>query len=132
MSLLGEMHFEKNVSSTFKQSFPRSRADLPLFLPQPGSICSLPRSEGIAYVHQQSFLRNLSVRDNVTFGAPFNRERYDQVLVACGLEQDLTMFKAGDLTEVGEKGITLSGGDFAFPPCSPFSPVADFPSTLSL
>jgi ABC-type transport system involved in cytochrome bd biosynthesis fused ATPase/permease subunit len=52
----------------------------------------------------------LTIRDNVLFGSPMDQERYDAVLSACGLEQDLEMLKAGDLTEIGEKGITLSGG----------------------
>jgi hypothetical protein len=83
-------------------------ADLFRRLLQPESICSLPRSEGISYVHQQSFIQNLTIRDNITFGSPLDRERYDQVVAACGLEQDLALLSAGDLTEVGGSSISLS------------------------
>ena len=32
------------------------------------------------------------------------------VIQQCALERDLSLFDAGDKTEVGERGITLSGG----------------------
>lgn len=50
---------------------------------------------------------------NIVFGAPFNAERYSKVLYQCGLERDLAMFEAGDLQEIGEGGVTLSGGQRA-------------------
>ncbi|KAF7798640.1 hypothetical protein EIP86_009863 [Pleurotus ostreatoroseus] len=51
--------------------------------------------------------------DNILFGAPFDKERYDKVIEQCGLKRDLELFEAGDRTEVGEKGLTLSGGQKA-------------------
>jgi ABC-type transport system involved in cytochrome bd biosynthesis fused ATPase/permease subunit len=47
---------------------------------------------------------------NVVFGAPFDADRYNKVIYQCGLERDLDMFEAGDLQEIGEGGVTLSGG----------------------
>lgn len=41
------------------------------------------------------------------FGSPLDEERYKKVLEQCALEQDLSLFAAGDMTEVGEKGLTL-------------------------
>ena len=32
------------------------------------------------------------------------------VIYQCGLKRDLSLFEDGDQTEVGEKGLTLSGG----------------------
>ncbi len=64
----------------------------------------------IAYVPQQAFIRNATLRDNITFGKPFDRERYDLVLQACALLPDLEILDNGDETEIGEKGINLSGG----------------------
>ena len=52
-------------------------------------------------------------QDNIVFGAPFDEERYNKVIRQCGLQRDLELFEAGDKTEVGEKGLTLSGGQKA-------------------
>lgn len=53
------------------------------------------------------------LQDNILFHSPFDQERYNKVIYQCALERDLTLFDAGDLTEVGEKGLTLSGGQKA-------------------
>ncbi|XP_042142939.1 multidrug resistance-associated protein 1-like [Ixodes scapularis] len=64
----------------------------------------------IAYVPQVACIYNMTVRDNILFGQKFDPDRYDSVLQACELLNDIYTFAAGDLTEVGEKGETLSGG----------------------
>lgn len=64
----------------------------------------------IAYVSQQAWIQNASLRDNILFGSPMNRRRYDQVITACALKPDIQMLPGGDATEIGEKGINLSGG----------------------
>jgi hypothetical protein len=46
-------------------------------------------------------------QDNILFGAPYDEQRYKKVIHQCGLKRDLTLFDAGDLTEIGEKGLTL-------------------------
>jgi len=63
-----------------------------------------------AYCPQDSILRTGSIRDNITWGAPFDLERYGAVIEACALETDLRQLARSDLTLVGERGITLSGG----------------------
>jgi ABC-type multidrug transport system fused ATPase/permease subunit len=63
-----------------------------------------------AYCPQQAWMHNCSLRENVTFGLPYEKEKYDRVLSLCELQRDLTSLPAGDLTEIGEKGINLSGG----------------------
>ncbi|VDD89289.1 unnamed protein product [Enterobius vermicularis] len=67
----------------------------------------------IAYVPQQSWIQNLTLRDNITFGKPFDRKTYDRVIRACALAADLAILPQGDMTEIGEKGINLSGGQKA-------------------
>eukprot|EP00899_Mesostigma_viride_P025318 jgi/Mesvir1/5971/Mv00725-RA.1 len=67
----------------------------------------------VAYTSQSAWIMNCSLRDNVLFGMPWDAERYHQVLAACGLLHDIKFLPAGDLTEIGEKGINLSGGQKA-------------------
>ena len=59
---------------------------------------------------QTAWIQNATLRDNILFGSPFNQQRYDEVIEACALTQDLQILVAGDQTEIGEKGINLSGG----------------------
>ncbi|CAE7247979.1 Abcc1 [Symbiodinium sp. CCMP2592] len=66
-----------------------------------------------AYVPQNPQVLNASVRENILFGLPLNEERYEEAIAACCLEQDLDQFVEGDATEIGEKGITISGGQRA-------------------
>ncbi|CAK4721094.1 unnamed protein product [Aphanomyces euteiches] len=67
----------------------------------------------VAYFSQQSWIQNLTVRENVLFGKPYDREKYNRVIEACALVKDLSLFAAGDRTEIGQKGINLSGGQKA-------------------
>ncbi|XP_025016361.1 multidrug resistance-associated protein 1-like [Tetranychus urticae] len=64
----------------------------------------------IAYVPQSAWIQNATVRQNITFSQPYIEEKYNKVLEACALTQDLKILTGGDLTEIGEKGINLSGG----------------------
>jgi ABC-type multidrug transport system fused ATPase/permease subunit len=67
-------------------------------------------TETVAYCAQQAWLLNDTIKNNILFAAPFNKRRYDHVIMATALEKDLEILEAGDETEVGEKGITMSGG----------------------
>ncbi|XP_078067709.1 ATP-binding cassette sub-family C member 5-like isoform X3 [Mustelus asterias] len=63
-----------------------------------------------AYVAQQAWLLNTSLRDNILFGKSYEEERYNNVLEACCLYPDIESLPYGDMTEVGERGANLSGG----------------------
>ena len=67
-------------------------------------------SGSVAYVPQQAWVLNATLRDNVLFGAEEGGVRYGRVLSACGMNEDLGVLPAGDETEIGEEGVTLSGG----------------------
>ncbi|OZJ03176.1 hypothetical protein BZG36_04070 [Bifiguratus adelaidae] len=67
-------------------------------------------TDGVAYVPQQAWLQNATIKNNILFGEPFDAERYEEVLQVCALKRDLEILDDGDETEIGEKGITLSGG----------------------
>ncbi|KAM4624189.1 ATP-binding cassette sub-family C member 3 [Polymixia lowei] len=64
----------------------------------------------VAYVPQQAWIQNATLRDNILFGKPYIEQRYRCVLEACALTPDLEVLPGGDMTEIGEKGINLSGG----------------------
>lgn len=66
--------------------------------------------EPIAYAPQNPWLFRGTIRENVLFGAPFDEERYKNVIKCCALEPDLATFKDHDLKDVGESGRRLSGG----------------------
>ncbi|KAF7306575.1 ATP-binding cassette transporter [Mycena indigotica] len=92
MALLGEMHFIPSG---------------------PSSWYNLPRAKGVSYAAQESWVQNETIKENILFGAEYDEERYKKVIYQCALERDLELFDAGDATEVGEKGLTLSGGQKA-------------------
>uniref|UniRef100_A0A8C7J129 ATP-binding cassette, sub-family C (CFTR/MRP), member 9 n=1 Tax=Oncorhynchus kisutch TaxID=8019 RepID=A0A8C7J129_ONCKI len=64
----------------------------------------------VGYATQKSWLLNATVEDNITFGSPFNKQRYKTVIDACSLQPDVDLLPFGDQTEIGERGINLSGG----------------------
>ncbi|KAG7377288.1 hypothetical protein PHYPSEUDO_011929 [Phytophthora pseudosyringae] len=63
----------------------------------------------VAYYSQQPWIQNMTVRENILFGHAYDRNRYQSVLNVCGLLPDLQQFPGGDATEIGQKGINLSG-----------------------
>lgn len=67
----------------------------------------------VSYAAQTPWLEHLSIRDNILFGEPFDSERYWNVIECCALRTDLEILEDGDLTEIGERGISLSGGQKA-------------------
>lgn len=64
----------------------------------------------VAYCSQVPWIMPASLRDNVTFQSRMQPARYNAVIDACALSQDLAELPAGDVTELGERGVNLSGG----------------------
>lgn len=64
----------------------------------------------IAYVAQAPWVMNASVRENIVFGHRWDPSFYDLTVEACALLDDFNNLPDGDQTEVGERGISLSGG----------------------
>ncbi|KAG2008576.1 ATP-binding cassette transporter [Coprinopsis cinerea AmutBmut pab1-1] len=89
----------------------------------PGSIASWSMvdwskeewvTEGMcAYVPQVAWLRNASIKENILFGLPYHEERYQKTLEVCALVSDLGTLEDGDNSEIGERGVNLSGGQKA-------------------
>ncbi len=55
----------------------------------------------------------MTIRENILFGKPYDEILYTKTIVACQLVRDLEILTAGDMTEIGAKGINLSGGQKA-------------------
>jgi hypothetical protein len=84
-----------------------------------------------AYVPQSAWLRNASIKgapnvaciywsitkyflsENILFNLPYVEERYQKTLEACALVTDLKILEDGDESEIGERGVNLSGGQKA-------------------
>ncbi|KAJ6438529.1 ABC transporter family protein [Purpureocillium lavendulum] len=63
-----------------------------------------------AFCPQYAWIQNSSLQNNITFGKEMDRDWYREVIQACALQADLDMLPNGDQTEIGERGITISGG----------------------
>lgn len=82
-------------------------AGAPALLSPPAS------SQRVAYVSQAAWLLNATLRENVVFGRPWSAARYAAALAACSLASDIRTLPARDETVLGERGVTLSGGQKA-------------------
>uniref|UniRef100_H0VFM4 ATP-binding cassette sub-family C member 10 n=1 Tax=Cavia porcellus TaxID=10141 RepID=H0VFM4_CAVPO len=78
-----------------------------------GRVAVWGLSKGFGLATQEPWIQFATIRDNILFGKMFNAQLYREVLEACALNEDLSVLPAGDQTEVGEKGVTLSGGQRA-------------------
>ena len=63
-----------------------------------------------AYMSQEAWLLNITLRENILFGKNMDPARYKEVIRVSGLQRDLTLLIAGDQTEIAERGANLSGG----------------------
>ncbi|KAJ2164004.1 Multidrug resistance-associated protein 1, partial [Coemansia sp. RSA 562] len=70
-------------------------------------------SGGIGYVSQKPWIMNATFRENVLLGNEYNEKLYNKVIEACALVEDIKQLPTGDMTEIGHKGINISGGQKA-------------------
>jgi len=66
-----------------------------------------------AYVSQTPWVFSGTMRENIVFGMQFTEEKYKKVIEVCDLGKDIQRFPKGDLTEIGQRGVILSGGQRA-------------------
>ena len=64
----------------------------------------------MAYVPQQAWIQNISLRENILFGRQLQERYYKAVIEACALLPDLEILPSGDRTEIGEKVSRLQHG----------------------
>ncbi|XP_053272848.1 ATP-binding cassette sub-family C member 4 [Pleuronectes platessa] len=67
----------------------------------------------LTYASQQPWVFPGTIRSNILFGKEINPQKYERVLKACALKRDLELLPDGDLTLIGDRGATLSGGQKA-------------------
>ena len=67
----------------------------------------------IIYVPQIPWLFSGTVRENILFGEPYEESKYERIIEACALADDIQQFPEGDKAVVGERGVALSGGQRA-------------------
>lgn len=67
----------------------------------------------MALVQQTPWILNKSIRENILFGSEYDEDKYTETIKICQLRRDLEILPGGDQTEIGEKGINLSGGQKA-------------------
>ncbi len=67
----------------------------------------------VFYVSQEPWIFSATVKDNILFGKPYDRDRFKEVIEACVLEEDIRHLKYHEDTFIGEKGVNLSGGQRA-------------------
>jgi ABC-type transport system involved in cytochrome bd biosynthesis fused ATPase/permease subunit len=101
LALFGELDIVPNSST--KIHFPKSKTYDP----------TTRLYDGFAYAAQTPWLQTASIRDNILFGAEWEEERYNAAVDAAALQMDFKILEKGDLTEIGEKGVALSGGQKA-------------------
>ncbi|KAL5043003.1 hypothetical protein BDW71DRAFT_130815 [Aspergillus fruticulosus] len=99
-ALIGEADIIKGTVAV-----PRPEAD-----PGPASPQDWIVNGMIAYVSQDPWIENATIRDSILFGLPFSPARYEDVLYSCALLPDLKVLPDGDKTDIGANGINLSGG----------------------
>ncbi|XP_032333254.1 multidrug resistance-associated protein 1 isoform X3 [Camelus ferus] len=68
------------------------------------------RKGSVAYVSQQAWIQNCILQENILFGSVMQKQFYERVLEACALLPDLEQLPNGDQTEIGERGVNISGG----------------------
>jgi ABC-type multidrug transport system fused ATPase/permease subunit len=62
----------------------------------------------ISYASQSAWIQNATLRDNVLFGTPYDKERYDKVVFSCALLSDFKLLPAGDMTEIGKSRAAIN------------------------
>nr|CAB3219632.1 multidrug resistance-associated protein 7-like [Phallusia mammillata] len=78
-----------------------------------GNISVEGHKDGLAYVTQEPWIQHATIKENIIWGEVFNKEMYEAVVECCALKEDFQSLPNGDHTEVGENGVTLSGGQKA-------------------
>ena len=64
----------------------------------------------IAFISQEAFLQNDTIKNNITFSKKFSQSKFDRILDSCQIIPDLEILPGREETEIGERGVNMSGG----------------------
>lgn len=109
MIVIDEDHIDSNINNDSEINNNQNLDQLNKKVKKPKVIVN----GEISYVSQISWIENDTLKNNVLFNQQFESEKYNKILEISELKPDLDMLVGGDLTEIGEKGINLSGGQKA-------------------
>ncbi|OIW11855.1 hypothetical protein TanjilG_31605 [Lupinus angustifolius] len=76
----------------------------------PKTLATVKINGSLAYVSQTSWIQSGTIRDNILFGKPMDKRRYENAIRVCALDKDIDDFSHEDLTEISQRGINMSGG----------------------
>lgn len=113
MALLGELPASAGAVTISHASGVRAAAEGVEASASPAHALPVQQPPRIAYVSQVPWIVSGTVRDNITMGLPFDAPLYAAVLDGCCLLPDIAGFPRGDLEHIGERGVSLSGGQRA-------------------
>ncbi|KRX07927.1 P-loop containing nucleoside triphosphate hydrolase [Pseudocohnilembus persalinus] len=102
-SLLGEMLYDNEEQLKFTQEGEQLLQQNP----------QVYINGSISLVNQKPWMVSDTIENNILFGKPLNRQRYEQTIQNCSLTHDFTVLQKGDQTIIGEQGVNLSGGQKA-------------------
>lgn len=100
-------HCHETIDQIADELIENARQDVPPYR------APIVLSESISLVQQHPWIQNKSIKDNILFGSRFDPVKYAETIKICQLKRDLEILPSGDQTEIGEKGINLSGGQKA-------------------
>lgn len=84
-----------------------------LVVKEPEKVDKYGLMRSISYAAQTPWLQHQTIKENILFGSPYDEERYNSVVECCALLPDLDVLEDGDETEIGARGVNLSGGQKA-------------------
>lgn len=88
-----------DVALTFISHYIQAYSNLLIY------FCCAHLSGSVAYVSQQAWIQNATLQDNIIFGKPLEKSKYNNVISVCALKPDFDVLPGGDQTEIGEKGM---------------------------
>ena len=106
-ALFFQRHLHEAIDEIQDELMENSRKEMPPYR------APIALSQSLGLVQQCPWIQNKTIKENILFGAEYDQLKYAETISICQLKRDLEILPSGDQTEIGEKGINLSGGQKA-------------------